>query len=76
VSCVAASTLGDLLELATEQISRYGSAEPTVITALVRLCGSVERLATSAVERASAQVVRDYLMSDVNIAATGERTGR
>ena len=70
---VAAPTLGELLALATEQISRYGVAEPSVLKALVRLCETVERLAGSDIERAAARVVSDSLTA---AATTVERTGR
>jgi len=50
----AAPTLADHLELATEQISRYGASEPSVVDALVRLCDTVERCATTDVEREAA----------------------
>jgi uncharacterized membrane protein len=71
VGWVAAPTLGDLLVLATEQISRYGSTEPSVVKALVRLCNTVERVATSEVERDAARVERDSLMIDTIREGTG-----
>lgn len=54
IAWVAAPTLADHLELATAQISRYGRSEPSVIDALVRLCDTVERCATTDVEREAA----------------------
>ena len=76
VGWVAAPTLGELLVLATEQIGRYGSTEPSVVKALVRLCDTVERLATSEVERDAARVVRDSLVVDTTIDTIRERTDR
>jgi uncharacterized membrane protein len=54
IAWAAAPTLADHLGLATAQISRYGATEPSVIDALVRLCDTVERCATSEVERDAA----------------------
>ena len=73
---VAAPTLGELLALATEQISRYGAAEPSVMEALVRLCQTVERLAGSDIERTAARVMSDSLTAAATVGTTVERTGR
>ena len=54
VPWVVAQTLADHLEQATAQNSWCGATEPSVIDELVRLCDTVERCATSDLEREAA----------------------
>ncbi|XXF77453.1 DUF2254 domain-containing protein [Myxococcaceae bacterium GXIMD 01537] len=56
-------TLGDYLELASDQISRYGAAEPAITVRLVRLAGEVGRHARAEADRRAAHEALQRVMS-------------
>ena len=76
VAWVAAPTLADHLELATEQISRYGASERQVVDSLVGLCDTVERCATSDDERTAASDRRRAVLASATGSTHYSRSDR
>jgi uncharacterized membrane protein len=64
-------TLRDYLELATDQILRYGSGEPAVVLRLLRLAGSVAQRARDARDRQAARETLHRILAEAERAQAG-----
>nr|WP_275900323.1 DUF2254 domain-containing protein [Pyxidicoccus trucidator] len=58
-----APALRDYLELATDQIGRYGAGEPAVVLRLLRLAGAVGQRARSAEDRQAARETLHHVLA-------------
>jgi uncharacterized membrane protein len=64
-------TLRDYLELATDQILRYGSGEPAVVLRLLRLAGAVGQRARDARDRQAARETLHRILAEAERAQAG-----
>ncbi|KFA86813.1 DUF2254 domain-containing protein [Archangium violaceum] len=66
-----ALALRDYLELATDQILRYGASEPAVVLRLLRMAGAVGQRARSAEDRRAARETLHRLLAEAERAQAG-----